>query len=196
MHTIFEPAHEIIALFALCKLILQTHMRSHPVGLDVWCLIGPFVYFHTSCVWTAKALVRLRMRRLTWAFAGRLSDKHHNLMSWLIYLFSGYHLTCANILLMKLILFLEYRAIVVPVAKVLSIRPQKRDWNAGIVDTQKTVWISLKTKLKELASFSQMALNCYSKKITKVDYCLNISLTIPNLVPQMRISFFNFVRVA
>ena len=30
-----EPAHEIMALFVLRKLILQTHMRSHPLGLDV-----------------------------------------------------------------------------------------------------------------------------------------------------------------
>ena len=30
-----EPAHEIMVLFGLRKLILQTHMRSHPVGLDV-----------------------------------------------------------------------------------------------------------------------------------------------------------------
>ena len=49
-----------MALFVLRKLILQTQMRSHPVGLDVWFLVGPFVYFHTSCVQTAKALVRLR----------------------------------------------------------------------------------------------------------------------------------------
>ena len=41
------------------KLILQTRMRSHPVGLDVWFLVRPFVFFHTSCVRTAKALVRL-----------------------------------------------------------------------------------------------------------------------------------------
>ena len=26
-----------------------------------------------------------RMRRLAWAFAGRLCDKYHNLMSWLIW---------------------------------------------------------------------------------------------------------------
>ena len=31
----FEPAHEIMALFILRKLILQTRMRSHLVGLDV-----------------------------------------------------------------------------------------------------------------------------------------------------------------
>ena len=39
---------------------LQTRMCSHPVGLDVWFFVGPFVYFHTSCEQTAKALVRLR----------------------------------------------------------------------------------------------------------------------------------------
>ena len=57
---VFEPTHEIMALFVLRKLILQTRMRSHPVGLDVWFLVGPFVYFHTSCVRPAKVVVRLR----------------------------------------------------------------------------------------------------------------------------------------
>ena len=33
--TINEPCHDIMALFVLRKLILQTRMRSHPVGLDV-----------------------------------------------------------------------------------------------------------------------------------------------------------------
>ena len=48
-------------LHILRKLILQTaRMRSHPMGLDVWCLVGPFVYFYSSYVRTAKALVRLR----------------------------------------------------------------------------------------------------------------------------------------
>ena len=56
----FEPCHEIMVLFVLHKLILQTRMRSQPVGLDVGFLVGPFIYFHTSCVRTAKALVRLR----------------------------------------------------------------------------------------------------------------------------------------
>ena len=56
----FKPAQEIMALLVLRKLILQTRMRSHPVGLDVWCLVGPFVYFHISCVRTAKALATLR----------------------------------------------------------------------------------------------------------------------------------------
>ena len=47
-------------LFVIRKVILQTRMRSHPVVLDVWCLIEPFVYFHTTCMRTAKALARLR----------------------------------------------------------------------------------------------------------------------------------------
>ena len=54
----FEPAHESIVLFVLCKLIPQTCMHSHLVGLHVWFLVGPFVYLHTSCVRTAKALAR------------------------------------------------------------------------------------------------------------------------------------------
>ena len=52
--------HEIMALFVLRKFILQTRMCRHPVRLDVWFLVGPFVYFHTLCVRTAKALARLR----------------------------------------------------------------------------------------------------------------------------------------
>ena len=79
-----EPAHEIMALFVRHKLIFQTHMRSHPVGLDAWCLVGPFVYFHTSCVRTAKALARVR-GCADWLgpFACRLCDKSHNRMGWL-----------------------------------------------------------------------------------------------------------------
>ena len=50
-------------------------------GPDVWFLVGPFVYFHNSCVRIAKALARLRRC---------LCDKYHNLMSWLIY--CGYSL--------------------------------------------------------------------------------------------------------
>ena len=58
--TVFEPSHEIMVLFVLHRLILQTHMHSHPVGLDVSFWVGPFVYFQTLCVKTAKALARLR----------------------------------------------------------------------------------------------------------------------------------------
>ena len=57
-----ELFHEIMVLFVLRKFILQTRMRSHPMGLDVWFLVGHFVYFHTLCVRTAKALARLRGR--------------------------------------------------------------------------------------------------------------------------------------
>ena len=46
--------------FILHKLVLKTRLCSLPVRLDVWFLVGPFVYFHTICVQTAKALVRLR----------------------------------------------------------------------------------------------------------------------------------------
>ena len=60
IYNIFEPAHEIMVLFVLHKFILQTCMHSHPMGLDVWFLVGLFTYFHISCVQTATALVRLR----------------------------------------------------------------------------------------------------------------------------------------
>ena len=52
-----EPAHEIMPFFVLRKLILQTHMRSHAVGLDVWFVIGPLVYFHLSL--RTSAIVQL-----------------------------------------------------------------------------------------------------------------------------------------
>ena len=32
---LYEPAHEIVLLFILRKLILQMHMGSHPVGVHV-----------------------------------------------------------------------------------------------------------------------------------------------------------------
>ena len=54
-----EPTQVILAFFVLRKFILQRCMRSHPVGLDVWFLVWPFDYFHSSCVRTAKALARL-----------------------------------------------------------------------------------------------------------------------------------------
>ena len=86
-----EPSHVIMVLCVLHKLVLQTPMRSHPVGLDFWFLVQPFVYFHTLIVQTVKALARLQrcagsseqMGRLASAIAARLCDKYHNLMSWL-----------------------------------------------------------------------------------------------------------------
>ena len=57
----FDSCYEITVLFVLRKLILKnTHACSHPVGLDVSFLVGPFVYFYTSYARTVKALVRLR----------------------------------------------------------------------------------------------------------------------------------------
>ena len=56
----YEPEQEIMVLFILHKLILQMRMCSHPVGLDVWFLVGLFVNFNTSSVRTVKALARLR----------------------------------------------------------------------------------------------------------------------------------------
>ena len=38
-----EPPPEIMVLVVLCKFIFQTYMRNHPVGVDVWYLVGPFV---------------------------------------------------------------------------------------------------------------------------------------------------------
>ena len=86
--TEIEPAHEILALFVLRKFILQTCMRSHPVRLDVWFLVWLVVYFHTSCVRTAKASARLResigsLEPMLITYADHLCDKSHNLMSWL-----------------------------------------------------------------------------------------------------------------
>ena len=57
---IIEPCHEIMVLFVRRKLIFETGMRSHAFGLDVWFLVRPFVYFHTLCLQTAKALARLQ----------------------------------------------------------------------------------------------------------------------------------------
>ena len=54
-----EQAHEILALFALRKFILQTPMPSPSVVLDVWFLVWPVVYFPSLCVRTVKALARL-----------------------------------------------------------------------------------------------------------------------------------------
>ena len=55
-----EPTHEIMALIALCKLNIQTRMRSNPLGLHFWFLVRLFVYCYILCVRTAKALARLR----------------------------------------------------------------------------------------------------------------------------------------
>ena len=80
-----EPCCEIMVLFVLHKLFLQTPMCSHPVG---WCLIfGQTIcllpYF--MCANSEGSGETVWMSRHAWAFAGHLCDKYHNLMSWLNY---------------------------------------------------------------------------------------------------------------
>ena len=58
-------------------------------------LVRPFIYFHTSCVLTAKALARLC--GCAWAFTGCLCDKYHNLMSWLNYQMNNRRNCCVRV---------------------------------------------------------------------------------------------------
>ena len=64
--TLTEPCHEIMVLFVLHKLF----------------------FFKCACAaihWgfhVCEQQMTAQMRRLAWAFAGRLCDKYHNLMSW------------------------------------------------------------------------------------------------------------------
>ena len=71
-----EPCHEIMVLFVLCKLSLQTRMRSHPFG--VRCQIFGRTqrlppYF--LCANSEGSGETARKRRLPGAFAGRLCGK-------------------------------------------------------------------------------------------------------------------------
>ena len=78
--TSFKPSHEIMALFVLRKLILQTRMCSHPVGLDVWCFCRTLCLLpYFMCANSEGSGETARMRRLVWAFAG-----HHviSTISW------------------------------------------------------------------------------------------------------------------
>ena len=72
-----------MALFILRKLILQTRVRSDTMELDVcfFCrTLRLLPYF--MCANSEGSSATARMRRLAWAFADRLCDKYHNLMSW------------------------------------------------------------------------------------------------------------------
>ena len=85
-------SREILAHFVLRKLIFQTRMRIHPVGLDVWLfgrtlLLLPF-FIRANGEGSGETV---RMHRLPWAFAGRLCDKYHNLMNWIICLALWWH---------------------------------------------------------------------------------------------------------
>ena len=76
-----------MTLFVLRKLILKNTHAQPSSGATVLCLIFRqtlrlLPYF--MCANSEGSGETARMRRLAWAFAGRLCDKNHNLMSWLI----------------------------------------------------------------------------------------------------------------
>ena len=93
---IIEPTHEIMALIASVNSIFK-HVCAATLGLHICYLIGPFVFFHTLCVQTAKALARLQgcallpeLSLFAYAISQELIrhlDKYHNLRSWLNYVF-------------------------------------------------------------------------------------------------------------
>ena len=77
-NTTFEPFHEIMVLFVLRKLILQTRMRSHPVVARC-SIFGRTLrllpYF--LCANSEGSGETARMRMLAWAFVVRQCDKYH-----------------------------------------------------------------------------------------------------------------------
>ena len=83
-----------MVLFVLRKLILQTRMRSHPINgarsLNFGRTLCVFPYF--ICANSEGSGETVQMCRLAWAFVGRLFDKYHNLMGWLlnIIIFTSY----------------------------------------------------------------------------------------------------------
>ena len=91
MTLIFWASSRDYGTFLLRNLILQTRMSIHPVGLDVWFLVGSFVYFDTLCVRTAKALNLYandvpndasNIRRVFFCFHRYKSWKWLNLKAW------------------------------------------------------------------------------------------------------------------
>ena len=78
-----EPAHEIMALFVLPKHSSNAHAQSSNrarslIFCRTLCLLSCFMWVNSE-----GSGETARMRRLAWAFAGRLCDKYHNPMSWL-----------------------------------------------------------------------------------------------------------------
>ena len=67
----------------------SSNAHVHPSSGAVCMIFGRtlrlFPYF--MCANSDGSGETVRMRRLAWAFAGRLCDKYHNLMSWLIVFF-------------------------------------------------------------------------------------------------------------
>ena len=74
---IIEPAHEIMALFALSRVILQIGLDGLMFGRTL--RLRPYFMGANS----EGSGETVRMRRLAWAFAVRLCDKYHN--RWLNY---------------------------------------------------------------------------------------------------------------
>ena len=82
--TINEPAHEIMVNFVLHKLN-SSNTHAQPSSGARCLIFGRTLrllpYF--MCANSEGSGETAQMRRLAWAFAGRLCDKYHNLMSWL-----------------------------------------------------------------------------------------------------------------
>ena len=82
----FEPCHEIMVLFVHPKFILQTLAHAQPSSGTRCLIFGRTIrllpYF--VCANSEGSGETARVRRLAWAFAGRLCDKSHNLIGWLI----------------------------------------------------------------------------------------------------------------
>ena len=70
-----------MAIIVLRKLSLQKRMRSNPLGLRIW-------FFGQTLRLLPDFMCAISEgsgeTNLAWAFAVRLCDKYHNLMSWLI----------------------------------------------------------------------------------------------------------------
>ena len=82
---LFEPAHAIMAVFVLSEPSSNAHAQpSSGARCQVFgrtlCLRPYFM-----CANSEGSGEAARMCRLAWAFAVRLCDKYHILMSWLIY---------------------------------------------------------------------------------------------------------------
>ena len=102
LRKIKELTHEIMAPIALCKLNFQTRICSNPLGpaathlifgqtlhlLPYFMCVNSEGYGETvqmcSLTWTFAVCEQRRLwLDCAWAFAVRLCNKYHNLMSWL-----------------------------------------------------------------------------------------------------------------
>ena len=93
----FEPSHETMAHFSSVNSNQHAQASSGARCLIFGRTLRLLPYF--MCANSKGSGETARMRRLTKACAGRLCDKYHSLMSWLIY-------TLYNFLLRNLLLAL------------------------------------------------------------------------------------------